>query len=82
MSHDYVIVIDKLIVEKGHKEGNYYRAVLTSNEILTKLDKPIVVPNHRYVRGIVERMYGCKKMEPIGVNGQNGWKFHIKIRVP
>ena len=82
MSHDYVIEIDKLIVEKGEKQGNYYRALLTSKEILERLGKPVVVTNHRYVRGIVERMYRDSVLEPIGGDGRNGWKFHIKVRVP
>jgi len=77
-----MVEIDKLIAEKGEKQGDYYHALLTSKEILEHLGKPVVVVNHRYVRGVVERMYRGSTFESIGVNGQYGWKFRIKVRVP
>ena len=72
--------IDELIVEKGEKKDKYYRAVLTTKEILQKIGLVITAPNHQNVRRVVEMQYPDSKFEAIGYNAQDGWRLHIIIR--
>ena len=69
--------IDDLIVEKGEKKNSYYRATVTSLEILQRIGAVVTVPNHRNVLKVVQRQYPDSVAET-AVEG--GWVFHIKIR--
>lgn len=82
MSNDYRIVIDALVVETGHKKGQYWRATINSGTVLSRLDLFTEVnrSHHQYVKKIVEFHYPGSRFEPIGANADGGWIFHIKIR--
>lgn len=82
MSNDYRIAIDQLVVEKGKKEGQYWRATIDSAMVLSRLDffPKTNRSHHQYVKKIVELHYPGSRFDPIGPNADGGWILHIKIR--
>jgi hypothetical protein len=82
MSNDYRIAVDQLIVEHGTHEQGYWKATLTTEQILARLNLFPAVnrSHHNYTRKVVELHYPGSRFEAIGHNAENGWKCHIKIR--
>ena len=69
-----------MIVERGEKRGVYFRAALTSGEILERLGQVRTLPNHQNVKRTIGMNYPNTEIESIGVNGSGGWTFRMKVR--
>lgn len=72
--------VDKLLLEKGKKKGNYWHGILTTGDIIKELNKVNQTSHHRNIKTMVELHYPGTHAESIGVNGARGWKLCIKVR--
>ena len=81
MSFDWLKIVDPMIVAKGTRnEEGYYKATLTSTEILEAVSGVITQPNHRNVQRFVKAYYPESSFTSIGTTGREGWMVYIKIR--
>ena len=80
MSNSWIKIIEELVVERGVKTDIYYTATLTSGEVLQRTNSVVTPYNHKNILNMVKWHYPQSTWESIGVNGQGGWTFHIKIR--
>ena len=80
MSKSWLATIERLVAEQGVRQGYYYVALITSNEVLQAVGAVITVHNHRNVANLVKWHYPKSTIEPVGVNGILGWKMNIRIR--
>jgi len=76
----FVEMVDGLLLEKGEQKNKHWCATVTSAEILEALQKHKHNTTHRNAKALVDIHYPGTRFEPIGVNGANGWKFHIRVR--
>jgi len=76
----FMTSVDKLLLEKGEKKNGYWRATLTTGEIIKELNKIDHTSHHRNIKAMVEMHYPGTRAESIGVNGAQGWKLYIRVR--
>lgn len=77
MTKSWIQIVNEMVVERSEKRSGYYRATITSKEVLERAEAVITQANHRNVRRMIEMHYPNTQQE---ANGQNGWVFHMNIR--
>jgi hypothetical protein len=82
MSAEYNLAIDQLMQENGAREGLYWKATITSEQVLARLNlfEDVNRSHHQYVKRIVDWHYKGSRCEAIGPRAEGGWIFHMRIR--
>jgi len=78
MSTEYFHTIETLAVEKGHKQGDYWFATLTTKEIAERLGKPATAPEYNLILHLVRSFYPDSNVKR--ANGDAGWEIGLVIR--
>ncbi len=72
-------IIDRLAVEKGIRKKKVYHLEITTGELMEPLGLKPSIPHHRHVKFLVEANYHGTTVESIGINGERGFKLHLRI---
>lgn len=81
MSTVYLEAIHRLVVEKGKQSGRFWKATITTQDVLDRLALvEINRSHHMYARKVAENHHPGTRVEAVGVNGSKGWILHLKIR--
>lgn len=75
---DYIEIINKMVVEKGNRNGKIFTAELTTKNILERMDLPNTAQKQRYVVHVVKHAYPESKISR--ANHDDGWLINLKIR--
>ena len=78
MSKVHLQTIEKLLVERGERKGDFYYGSFTCKEILEIMGRPNTANEQRYLAYTVRAFYP-QSSEDIG-SGDSGRILNIKIR--